>query len=55
MGAPAARARREVADRQRAGGGAPRAAKKEDVWQSDDDAEARVGALGDAWSICGST
>jgi hypothetical protein len=28
---------------------------KEDVWQSDDDAEARVGALGDAWSICGST
>jgi hypothetical protein len=28
---------------------------KEDVWQSDDDVEARVGALGDAWSICGST
>jgi hypothetical protein len=28
---------------------------REDVWQSDDDAEARVGMLGDAWSICGST
>ena len=28
---------------------------KEGLWRSDDDVEAHVGALGDAWSICGST
>jgi hypothetical protein len=37
------------------GCGAEPHVRKEDVWQLDDDAEARVGALGDAWSICGST